>query len=45
MNKKIVIWLLTAVLLATVSFAQAQEPKKVPRIGHLVSSLCVYEHS
>jgi len=35
MNRKIVIWLLTAVLLTAVSLAQAQQPRKVPRIGLL----------
>ena len=33
MNKKIVIWLLATVSLATVSLANAQQPKKVWRIG------------
>jgi len=35
MNKQIVICLLTTALLSTVAFAQAQQPKKVPRIGLL----------
>jgi putative ABC transport system substrate-binding protein len=35
---KIFFWLLATVLLATVSSATAQQPKKVPRIGYLVSS-------
>ena len=35
MSKKIVIGLLATVLLATVSFADAQQPKKVPRICYL----------
>src|SRR5438128_409531 len=34
MRKNILIWLLATVLLATIS-AQAQQPKKVPRIGWL----------
>ena len=38
MKKKIVIWLLITVLLVTVSSAEAQQPKKVWRIGVLVSS-------
>ena len=36
MNRKILTWLLVTFLLATVSPAQAQQPKKVPRIGFLV---------
>jgi ABC-type uncharacterized transport system substrate-binding protein len=35
MNHKFLFWLLTTVLLTTVSSAQAQQPKKVPRIGFL----------
>ena len=35
MSKKIVIWLLATVLLATASPAEAQQPKKVPRICSL----------
>jgi len=35
MNRKIIICLLTTVLLSTVSLAEAQQPKKVPRIGFL----------
>jgi putative ABC transport system substrate-binding protein len=38
MNGKIVIALLTAVLLTTVSLAQAQQGKKIPRIGFLGNS-------
>jgi len=37
MNRKIVIWLVATILLATVSFAEAQQAKKVPRIGFLSS--------
>ena len=37
MTKKIPIWLLATVLLATIP-AQAQQPKKVPRIGYLSPS-------
>ena len=36
MNKKL-FWLLTFLLLATVTFAQAQQPKKIPRVGFLVA--------
>ena len=35
MNPKIFIWLLATFFLTTVSFAEAQQPKKVPRIGYL----------
>src|SRR6266542_12313 len=35
MKRRIVISLLTTVLLSIVSFAQAQQPKKLPRIGFL----------
>ena len=35
MNKKLVIWLLATVLLTTAPLADAQQPKKVPRIGYL----------
>ncbi len=35
MERKIVIWLLITVLLATVSSAEAQQAKKVPRVGYL----------
>jgi len=35
MNRKIVMWLLTTVLLSTVSFAEAQQAAKIPRIGLL----------
>src|SRR5262249_48937257 len=34
MNKKL-LWTLTLVLLATVTFVEAQQPKKIPRIGVL----------
>jgi putative ABC transport system substrate-binding protein len=37
MNKKIALSLLAAFLLTTVSLAEAQQPKKVPRIGVLIS--------
>ena len=39
MNRKIIICLLTTALLSTVLFAQAQQAKKVPRIGFLGGSL------
>jgi len=35
MNKKFLSWLLATVLLTTVSPAEAQQPKNVPRIGYL----------
>ena len=35
MIRRIVVCLLPTVLLLTVSLAQAQQPKKVPRIGYL----------
>ena len=34
-KRQTLIWLLATVFLATVSFATAQQPKKVPRIGYL----------
>ena len=37
MRRKISSWLLTGILLATVSSAAAQQPKKVSRIGYLSS--------
>jgi putative tryptophan/tyrosine transport system substrate-binding protein len=39
MNNKLVIWLMTAVLLTTVSPAPAQQPKNIPRIGYLTPSI------
>jgi len=33
MNSKSLFWLLATVLLTTAPFAEAQQPKKVPRIG------------
>src|SRR6266536_6129443 len=36
MNKKIV-WIATLLLLATGRFAEAQQPKKIPRVGLLVA--------
>jgi len=35
MNPKFFLWLLTAILLASLHHAEAQQPKKVPRIGYL----------
>jgi putative ABC transport system substrate-binding protein len=43
MNGKIIIWLLTAVLLTTVSLAEAQQRGKVPRIGFLGNSTAALE--
>ena len=37
--RKIVIWLLTAALLSTAPFVEAQQAKKVPRIGYLFTGL------
>jgi hypothetical protein len=34
-KRQTLIWLLATVFLASVSFAAAQQPKKVPRIGYL----------
>ena len=38
MNKKILVLLLTAVIVACVQLVEAQEPTKVPRIGYLSGS-------
>ena len=38
MNRGIVVWLLATVLLATVSFAEAQQKKKVHQLGFLIAS-------
>ncbi len=38
MRRKILFVVLATILLATVSFAEAQQPKKVPRIGYLGSN-------
>ena len=37
MQRKIVFWLLASVILTTVSFAGAQQPAKIPRIGYLTA--------
>jgi putative ABC transport system substrate-binding protein len=37
MNKKIV-WLVTVLLLSATTFAEAQQPTKIPLIGFLVTS-------
>jgi putative ABC transport system substrate-binding protein len=37
MKPRVSLWLMAAIFLATVSLAEAQQPKKVPRIGFLVS--------
>ena len=38
MTKKILLWLLATVLLATAPPADAQQPKKVPRLGYLAAA-------
>jgi putative ABC transport system substrate-binding protein len=38
MNPKLFLWLLTAILLALLHQAEAQQPTKIPRIGVLVTS-------
>ena len=38
MSNNIVIWLLGTLFLTTVSLAEAQQTKKVPRIGHVILS-------
>jgi putative ABC transport system substrate-binding protein len=38
MIKRILVWPLTAVLLITPAFAQAQQPKKIPLIGYLADA-------
>jgi len=43
MYGKIVIWLLTAVLLTTVSLSEAQQPGKISRIGFLGNSTAALE--
>ncbi len=45
MSKKIPIWLLTAVLLITVSLSEAQQRGKVPRIGFLGNSSAALEEN
>src|SRR5262249_43006711 len=35
MNTRIIVYLVAATLLSAASFAEAQQPKKVPRIGYL----------
>jgi putative ABC transport system substrate-binding protein len=37
MTRKISIWLLTTVFLATASSAEAQQPVKIPRVGYLMA--------
>jgi len=44
MNSKSLLWLLATVLLATVSPAEPQQPKKVPRIGYLGGNKGVRSH-
>ena len=38
MKKRITLWLLATLFLANVSLADAQQPKKVPRIGYLAGA-------
>ena len=38
MGKKIIVVLLVGLALASIRFAEAQQPKKIPRIGYLSSS-------
>jgi putative ABC transport system substrate-binding protein len=38
MRESILFWLLTSVFLTTVMLAEAQQPKKVPRVGYLSAS-------
>ena len=45
MNRKIAIWLLTAVLLTTVSLSEAQQTKKMPRLGFLGNSTPALEEN
>ena len=37
MNRKIIVCLLTGCLMCIALFAEAQQPKKVPRIGYLLT--------
>jgi putative ABC transport system substrate-binding protein len=37
MTKKVLVWILLTFFIANVSVAQAQQPKKVPRVGYLSS--------
>jgi len=45
MNRKIIICLLTTALLSTVPFVEAQQAKKVPRIGYLSSAAAEIDKS
>ena len=38
MTKKVLFWLLVTLFLANASLAQAQQPKKIPRIGYLATN-------
>ena len=38
MKAKILVYALPSLILATIQFADAQQPAKVPRIGYLVAS-------
>ncbi len=42
MSSKTLFWLLTTVFLITAPLAQAQQPKRVPRIGFLTGSPSVF---
>jgi putative ABC transport system substrate-binding protein len=43
MSRKIVVWLLATVVLTTAYPSEAQQPKKVPRIGYLSSVDAAHE--
>ena len=43
MSRKIFLWLLATILLATAPPAEAQQPKKVPRIGYLTGGVAATE--
>jgi len=38
MNQKLLPWLLTVLFLVTSTFAHAQQPKKIPRVGYLTAN-------
>ena len=38
MTKKVLFWILVTLFLANASLAQAQQPKKIPRIGYLATN-------
>jgi putative ABC transport system substrate-binding protein len=39
MKAKILVYALSALILATIHLAEAQQPRKVPRIGYLTPSI------